>query len=553
VFPHLGTAPLERAEIYFMDGARSMVEGGDWLVPRYRGEPFFDKPALTYWLMAFSMLWLGPTPGAARVVPALAALAAVAATVGLGRVLFDRRTGLLGGLFLASTLAFVLFGRVAMSDMVLTLWSTLAVLLAVRALAPAPPRGMAPALGAVLGLGFLTKGPVALLLPGLAILVRLWSRRRERPPVSAGPALLGFLLFAAFAFGWFALVYRRLGAGPLEYFFLRENLERFAGEAYDVGRPIWFYLPTYLAEGLPWSFFLPLALVRLLPAAAERECRFLAAWVGLALVPLSLSRGKIDYYLLPLYPALSLLGARFFTAVPWGALERAGARLALVLAAAAFGVAAVFPVPFPPDWLPGPGAQWLLRGVAASVAFLCLLVAGRAPRPGPVAGALATSASLVFLLLSCSFLPAFRAGQPNRAIEEDVAREALWRPDARLLVCRDPSRAQRDVLFHARIAVEERCDLWPRAASKEPYLMLLGPAERASFRAIPGFREVSVHRALPATALTLGGLLAGPRPEEVVLAANYPTADPEAERKRKKDYRRMLLREQAEASRDRER
>jgi 4-amino-4-deoxy-L-arabinose transferase-like glycosyltransferase len=111
LFPNLGAAPLERAEIYFMDGARSMVEGGDWLVPTYRGEPFFDKPAFTYWLMALSMLWMGPTPGAARLVPALAALAVVLVTLHLGRLLYDRRTALLGGCLLASTLAFVVFAR----------------------------------------------------------------------------------------------------------------------------------------------------------------------------------------------------------------------------------------------------------------------------------------------------------------------------------------------------------------------------------------------------------------------------------------------------------
>ena len=97
--------------------------------------------------------------------------------------------------------------------------------------------------------------------------------------------------------------------------------------------------------------------------------------------------------------------------------------------------------------------------------------------------------------------------------------------------------------------MEERCDLWPRAASREPYLMLLGREERASFRSIPGYREVSVHRYLPATVLTFDGLvLERPLPGEVVLAANYATADPEAERKRKKEHRRMLRREQAEAA-----
>ncbi len=548
LFPNLGAAPLERAEIYFMDGARSMVERGDWLVPYYRGEPFFDKPALTYWLMALSMLWLGPTPGAARVVPALAALAVVLATLGLGRAVFDRRTAFFGGLFLATTLAFVLFGRVAMSDMLLTLGSTLAVLLAVRATAPTPPVWAVPALGAVLGVGFQTKGPVALLLPGFAIVLLAWRRRRERLPFTPATAALGALLFALLAFGWFALVYRRLGAAPLEYFFFRENLERFAGEAYDSGRPPWFYLTTYLAEGLPWSLFLPLALLRLLRAPGESGSRFLAAWVGLMLVPLILSRGKIDYYLLPLLPPLSLLVGRLFASTSWGRLEQAWARAALVMAAGGLALLALHRLPLPAEWLPTPAAQGLLRVTAAALAVTGLVAAWAPPRPGRVAGMLAASAGLVFLVLATFFLPAFAGGQPNRAIAADVARETFWRQDARLLLCRDPSRAQRDILFHARVAVEERCDLWPRAASREPYLMLLGPEERASFRAIPGYREVSVHRYLPATALTFEGFFEGPLPGETVLAANYETADPEATRKRKRDYRHMLQREQVEAA-----
>ena len=56
-----------------MDGARAMVEEGDWLVPRYRGEPFFDKPPLAYWLIGLSFEGLGFSLMAARLVPALAA------------------------------------------------------------------------------------------------------------------------------------------------------------------------------------------------------------------------------------------------------------------------------------------------------------------------------------------------------------------------------------------------------------------------------------------------------------------------------------------------
>ena len=521
-----------------------MVESGDWLVPRYRGETFFDKPALAYWLMAASQLWAGTTPGAARAVPASAAILVLLATIALGAELFDRRSALWGGLVLASTFAFVTFGHMAMSDMLLALWSTLAVTLAVRAFRPPAPAAVVPALGAVLGLGFLTKGPIALVLPGLAVLALWWPRRRDPLPVTPGGLAAATLLFAVFGLGWFVLVWRRLGGGPLEYFFLRENLERFAGEAYDVGRPPWFYLPTYFAEGVPWSAFLPLALWRGRGDAEGRAGRrLLVAWILLALVPLSLSRGKIDYYLLPLYPAVSLLVGRFFAAAPWGPLEAWWSRAVLGAAAIVLGLVARVPARLAESWLPSAGAQRLLVVVAAAAALACALAALR-PTPKRVAAALAGGGGAVALVLVAFFLPAFWAGQPNRTIAAVVQREQLWRPDATFALCSDPSRAQRDVLFYARVPVLERCDLWALAASKSPFLLLVRPEERESFRAIPGFREIARYAYLPASALTLDGLLEPPSQGEMVLAANYRTADPEAGRRRRREYKKMLYLEQ---------
>jgi 4-amino-4-deoxy-L-arabinose transferase-like glycosyltransferase len=521
-----------------------MVESGDWLVPRYRGQEFFDKPPLAYWLMATSQLWAGTTPGAARTVPAMAALLVLLATIALGALLFDRKSALWGGLVLATTFAFVTFGHVAMSDMLLALWSTLAVGLALRALRPPAPAFVVPALGAVLGLGFLTKGPIALVLPGLAMLALWWPRRRDRLPVTMGGLAGAAVLFAVFGLGWFFFVWRRLGTGPLEYFFLRENLQRFAGEAYDVGRPTWFYLPTYFAEGVPWSPFLPLALWRGRDDAEGRPGRRrLVAWILLALVPLSLSRGKIDYYLLPLYPALSLLVGRFFATASWGRLEAWWSRAVLAAAVALLALVARIPGRVAAGWLPSVGAQRLLVAVAIAAGLGCVLAALR-PTPGRVAAALAGGGGAVAFVLVFFFLPAFWAGQPNRAIASIVQREQLWRPDATVALCADPSRAQRDVLFYTRLAVEERCDLWALAASRSPFLLLIRPEERESFRVIPGFREIARYSYLPASALTLDGLLRPPAPGEIVLAANHATKDPEADRRRRRVYKKMLYLEQ---------
>jgi 4-amino-4-deoxy-L-arabinose transferase-like glycosyltransferase len=529
----LGAAPLERAEIYFVDAARGMVETGDYVVPRYKGEPFFDKPPLTYWLMAGAFRAFGVTLAAARAVPVGAALLLLLATAWLGTRAFDRRTGAAAAAVLASTLLFLAFGRVAMSDMPLALLSTTAVALALEALGARGPRLLllGAGLGIVLGLGFLAKGPIALLLPGLGI-VAFWRAARRRPP--PGPLAAAMVAFAVVGLSWFAVVYARMGWAPLEYFFLRENLERFAGETYDAGRSPFYYLYAYLAVGLPWSLLFPRAAWRL-----PRGERTALLWLGLMLVPLSLARGKIDYYLLPLAPAASLVVARWLVATPWNAGDVRWARAA----AAAFG-AVMLAIPWlntrvPAEWLPGGVAVALLLVVGAVSAFHAFVAAWR-PTPRRISAAFGGGSAATFLVLAAFFLPAFRAAQPNVALTEDVLRERRFQPRAQVALCSDPARVQRDVLFAARLAAVERCDLWSLAASPHPFLLVLSKDEFASLARLPNVRPVADYRALPATALTLGGLVEGVSAETIVLAANFETDDPVAEVKRKKDRKRAL-------------
>lgn len=540
LFPFLGHAPFERAEIYFMDGARAMVEGGDYLVPRYRGAAFFDKPALTYWFMAASFRLFGFTPGAGRAVSALAALLVILTAVWLGKLLFDDRSALAGGLVLATTPAFMVFGRVAMADMLLTLWTTLAVALAVVVFVRRRTRWPVLALGAVLGLGFQTKGPVALLLPSLGIAWVYLRSPRPRPRFPRAALFLGVAAFLVFGVGWFMALWVRLGPQPLAHFFLRENLERFAGETYDAGRAPWYYLVTYLAEGLPWSLFLPIAAWRLLRGGASGfGSRLLLVWMGLMAVPLSLSRGKIDYYLLPLYPAAALVVGRYFTSAAWRPVDLWWSRGALFLGAAGLSFVGVMVGRFPAPWLPGP---WPIRTlflflVSGSLSSLLLV---RRPSPRSTLISLAAIAFGLFVVLATLFLPSFRMAQPNAALVKDVIRERGFRPDARLVVCQDPVRVQRDLLFHARLAVQEQCDLWAPASSEFPFMILVSHEERASLLGISGIRDVGEYAYLPATALTLRGLLAPPRADTLFLLANYETADPVAEARRKRQRKKAL-------------
>ena len=433
--------------------------------------------------------------------PALAALGVILATAWLGLRLFGERTALAGAAVLSTTLIFVAFGRTAMSDMLLTLWTTLAVAVGARVLwrasrvsggCAAPSSAQHPrrrssrsgrprswfALGILLGLGFATKGPVAWVMAGIPIFLLWWRRQAICCPCPWAPWSRGAGP-PGVAGGWFVAVYARLGSEPLAYFFLRENLERFAGEAYDVGRPFWYYPPAYLLTGLPWSLLLLPALLRI---RRDDASSLLAAWIAVALVPLSLSRGKLDYYLLPLYPAMALLVGRWLSEVTWARADRAFARVALLLSAAGLGAVAALPQRFDSAWLPSPFACAVLVAVALGGALACLRAAFRCT-PGRVLGTLAAAAGGIGVVLVTAFLPAFRAAQPNRALAEDVRRERSYRPDARVVACDDPARVERDVLFEARVTVERRCDLWNVAPSKEPFLFLLRPEERVVPRA----------------------------------------------------------------------
>jgi 4-amino-4-deoxy-L-arabinose transferase-like glycosyltransferase len=523
-----------------MDGARAMVETGDWLVPRYQGEPFFDKPALTYWLMAAAFRAFGFSLGVGRLVSAAAALGSIVATAWLGRLLLGRRAAVYGALALGTTLLVLSFGRVAMSDMLLTLWCTLAVAIGASATDERGPTVLRmTALGATLGLGFLTKGPVALVLAGLGLALLVLhgheGRRLRLDPRGLGAAALAFALLGL---GWFAAVAWRLGPGPLEYFFLRENLERFAGETYDADRSPLYYMWTYFAAGLPWSLVFPLAAWR-----GARRASFLLLWIALMAVPLSLSRGKIDYYLLPLLPAASLvIGSHL--AAPWDRIDREWARAALLAFAAIALVPAALQPRLPTDWLPGWPSQVALIAMGAAVALAAALAAAR-PSPPRLAVVFAGGTAATLAILAAAFLPAFRAAQPNAAVVTDVQRERAWRPDVELAACGDPARVARDLLFHARLTAQERCDVWNPASSRRPFLLLVGPEQRRSLESVPGIREVAVYRCLPAAAMTLGQILGGLEIEPIVLLANYHTDDPMAETKRVKDRKRALRREVA--------
>lgn len=306
-------AMTDSDEAFYAEAAREMVESGDWLTPHYNYEPRFQKPVLYYWLTAATFVLTGPGEAASRLWAALSGVALVFVTAGLARRWYDDDTALLAGAVVATSFGYVALGRMALPDLPLALCITGtigAALVAVGDRVPRPgPWLRAAAVSAALG--FLMKGPLAIVIPGLVLLpIVLVERRMSR----LGARDLGgaALIFAAVALPWYAAMWWRHGTPYLESFFIGDNLERFATDRFNEPRPWWYYLPVVAGGVAPWSPFLLLgagATLRLLTARGgpgSLETR-LAIWVAAPLLLLTLSVGKQPRYVLPLLPPLALL------------------------------------------------------------------------------------------------------------------------------------------------------------------------------------------------------------------------------------------------------
>ena len=297
---------------------REMAEGGDWLTPHLNGIPHFQKPPLLYWCVAACVKTLGPHAWAARLPSMAAALGTLALTAWLAGMLFGPHARSPAALVLGSVAGFFAMGRLLTPDMMLTFWVTAAVACIVRR-----HRGGGSRWGwaffAAMGVGFLTKGPMALVVPLCAtIALRRATPRAERPAL---PWFAGLALTLALGLSWFVALSVRDPA-LFRYFAGDELVKRFASSSHGRSKPWWFFLAVLPLAFLPWAAWLP-ALGR----EAWRRWRLgqplgsrnalLLGWTLPPFLILSVSGSKLPTYILPLAPAWALGVAGWWLARGW--------------------------------------------------------------------------------------------------------------------------------------------------------------------------------------------------------------------------------------------
>jgi 4-amino-4-deoxy-L-arabinose transferase-like glycosyltransferase len=288
--------------------AREMSDTRQWILPHLGGEVYADKPPLLFWSIAFiASLGSGVTEWTARLPTALAAVGVCLVTWRTGVRLFSPRAGLMAALVLATSGGFFWSGRQALPDMLLTLWTTWAFCALWEWFADERPRAALVA-GLCMGLATLTKGPVGLVMPALSGLIYL-AVQRQLPKLWGQNALICLGAFLGVTLSWFVPAVVVGGSEYAQTTLFHQSLERYV-RAWEHTAPWYFYLGAFPAEFLPWTLFLPQALlagVSLRVHQRRAGWRFAFCWLATILGFFSISTGKRDIYILPAFPAAALL------------------------------------------------------------------------------------------------------------------------------------------------------------------------------------------------------------------------------------------------------
>lgn len=288
--------------------SQEMLLTGNWASPHFMGIRYFEKPVAGYWMIALGQALFGDTLFGVRVASALSTGLSIVLTYLIARRLWnDPRKSLTCALLYMSFCVVVGQGGYANLDPQFTFWVNLSLVglwLAFDSQTPRARLGYWALTGLACGMGFMTKGFLAWLLPVLIALPYMaWQKRLRELLTYGGVAVVVAVLVSL---PW-ALAVHAQEPDFWNFFFWHEHIRRFAGADAQHAEPWWYYLPLLLAFSLPWVGLLPVAIRQAWQNRRQADIGFLLLWLLLPLAFFSVAKGKLPSYIFPCLLPLALL------------------------------------------------------------------------------------------------------------------------------------------------------------------------------------------------------------------------------------------------------
>jgi 4-amino-4-deoxy-L-arabinose transferase-like glycosyltransferase len=314
--------PVDRDEARFAQATKQMIESGDYVDIRFQDEARYKKPVGIYWMQAAvveAAEALGVPRARTRIwlyrIPSLiGALSGVMLTYWAALAFVSRRGALLAGVMMATSILLGVEARLAKTDAMLLLTTTAALGAMARTylveqgdrVTTTHPLVIAAIFWTALAAGILVKGPVILMIVGLAAVTLVaidrsagWWWRLE-PAVGVPWAL-------ALVMPWFVAILVRSGGSFFSDALGHDMFDKVAGGQETHGMPPGFYFLAFWETFFPGAMLAGLATPAVWRARAEPGCKFLLAWVVPSWIVFELIPTKLPHYVLPLYPAIAIL------------------------------------------------------------------------------------------------------------------------------------------------------------------------------------------------------------------------------------------------------
>jgi 4-amino-4-deoxy-L-arabinose transferase-like glycosyltransferase len=310
--PLIWQLPLWRSEAMYALIPKEMLAAGTWLRPTLNGAPYLDKPQLLYWLNLLSYKLLGVSVWSARVPTLALTVGEVWLTYGIGRRLIGQTAAWLGGFILLTGIGFFVLHLQILTDHLVTL-SLLAAIYFMLRWEEEPRPSWTVLFFLALVAGFLSKGFIGVVFPGLIGLLYAWQvKERRLLRLVFSPSGIGLAVILLAVWG---VATELANPGFLQFQIINEQIMRFLGRRQppDVNTftitGFWLFLGIWL---MPWTFILPEGLYRFWQATRQggevgAAGRLLLIWPAVILIFFTLSSSRIEYYSLPALPALSLI------------------------------------------------------------------------------------------------------------------------------------------------------------------------------------------------------------------------------------------------------
>ncbi|HOE16396.1 MAG TPA: glycosyltransferase family 39 protein [Syntrophorhabdaceae bacterium] len=311
---------------------REMVQDGDWVVPHLNHVRYFEKPPLFYWAVAISYKIFGVSEWSFRFPNALSAFLCIVVLYLALRRRFSEEAALISSAVLLSSFGFFAMARIVTIDMFFTFWLFCA-LISFTGFYRERKAWFLSLFYIALGLATLTKGPVCVVLIGITIVIFLFTER-NLAFLRELKLLRGLAIYAVITLPWIVAIAVK-EKEFLYFFFIDQHVLRFFTSKHKRSGPVYYFFPVLFAGLLPWSVLIPRSIVN---AWRNSELRFFAIWTFVVFAFFSLSGSKLPPYILPAFPALSILIGHLFHAC-WGDLIRK--RLEIVVYIVIFAVFAL--------------------------------------------------------------------------------------------------------------------------------------------------------------------------------------------------------------------